>query len=105
MISFSSQSLKIILKSLLALENEKKRVSDMKDRIERDLLEEKRTREEFEINLLKLRDSVLQKEGVISGLQLEFNNLVNENSLSRRDLEAVKFDLSSLQVHLRSQIS
>jgi hypothetical protein len=81
-------------------ENEKKRVSDMKDRIERDLLEEKRTREEFEVNLLKLRDSVLQKEGVISGLQLEFNNLVNENSLSRRDLEAVKFDLSSLQVHL-----
>lgn len=40
----------------------------MKEKIERDLLDEQRVREEFEVNLLKLRDSVLQKEGVISSL-------------------------------------
>lgn len=53
---------------VFSLENEKKRVHDMKEKIERDLLEEKRVREEFEVNLLKLKESVLQKEGVISGL-------------------------------------
>lgn len=58
----------IKFKIILNKENEKKRVVDMKERIERDLLEEKRIRDEFEVNLLKIRDSVLQKEGIISGL-------------------------------------
>ncbi|KAL4470958.1 hypothetical protein ABPG72_013545 [Tetrahymena utriculariae] len=79
------------------LQNEKKRVNDMKERIEQELQEEQRVRQQFEVNLLKLRDSVLQKEGVISGLELDFNNLVNENNYLRNDLEKVKADLSVLQ--------
>jgi hypothetical protein len=38
----------------------------MKERIEKELNEEKQIREELEQNLIKLRDEVIQKETIVS---------------------------------------
>lgn len=80
----------------IVLEGERRKGQDVRDKLDFDLENERRTRIDFENKLIRCKEEIQKKEVLLSELDFKVNDLTNENDTIRQENDGLRMELDRM---------